>query len=143
MLRHIERLRTKPKSVRIQVAFVTAVLLTAVVSAVWFVSVPSQLADMQAAVLNQNTESDPGRTYWQKLQIAFGIRSFATPDAAPAATSSEATDSTADATAQVVDEVIDDSYRAPASSSRSGPGRVILVATTSAASATVPAVSSD
>lgn len=131
MLRHIERLRTKPKAVRIQVAFLSALVLTSLVAVVWLVSIPSQVADMRAALTSEATAETTNRSYWRKLQTAIGFNAIV-PSALTPATSPTATS----ATAFTNDE--DDTPTPTTAAATATPeastqpaGRVILIATTS------------
>lgn len=129
MLTYIEKLRTRSKAVRMQVAFAGAVMVTAVISFAWMLSLPEQFVRLQTALQPDQEVAQPAsRTFMEKLQIALGINAF--PRLTPRDTAAE--EPVTPATDQ---PQFRGAAEASATTTTSSP-RVILLATTSPSSTT-------
>lgn len=139
MLTYIERLRTRPKAVRVQIAFVSAVVVTGVVVMGWLVSLPEQFSNMQTALQPDQASTEPVKRPWsEKIQTALGIAALPDFTALGATDEEDGAGDEAEEPGETAEIETDFSVAASntpkSTSSTRGPSRVVLLATTSSSS---------
>lgn len=92
LLRAITAIRRKPRAVRQQYAFMTAVLFTAFVAGIWTLSVPARFVSVQQGVFTTTTPAAsqpaavPFSSVWNQLrQQVDTVVNTATPPTTPGA----------------------------------------------------------
>lgn len=68
----LDKIRTKPKSVRDQYAFVAAVVFTVVLTGVWILSLPSRFSVITTEVATVNTKTAPFARLISQVKDQFG-----------------------------------------------------------------------
>lgn len=139
MLTYIEKLRTRPKAVRVQIAFVSAVVVTGVVVLGWLVSLPEQFSNIQTALQPGQATAEPASRSWsEKVQTALGIAALPDFTALGATDDEDGAGDEAEESVETAEIETDFSVAASntpkSTSSTRGPARVVLLATTSSSS---------
>lgn len=141
LFKTLDNLRTKPKVVRDQFAFMVAVVFTILIAAIWALSLPSRLERITAG--EQATTTTPFAGFFSqfKSQFSHPAETVATTTVASDGTSAASTTEAAltldlSSTTKAALESSGTTIRFSSTTIQSGGGRPILIATTSSATTT-------